>query len=111
MVADEKVIPPSTEDKEDPNEVFALQFPEIEHLLGSGNLDKVNKSFTSSYEALEKLARGGKGMGKTRDARKAMKAIEKTMDLFRDLFRLKQQMKMSGGESLEPGVLKPQKKK
>lgn len=96
---------------ENPNDVFSLQFPEIEHLLESSDLEKVNKSFAPSYEALEKLARGGKGIGKTRDARKAMKAIEITLDLFREFFRLKQQGKGSSTESAGTGGLKPQKKK
>lgn len=74
------------------------QFPEIEKLIETEDFDKINKSFTSAYEELEKVSKG-KGMGKTQEARKAMKAIERVMDLLRDLLKLKYKMMEGGAES------------
>lgn len=78
----------------------ATQFPEIERLLETEEFDKINKSFTAAYEALEKISKGRGGVGgssRNQAARKGMKAIERVMDLLRELLRLKYQIK--GGES------------
>ena len=80
------------------------QFPEIEKLIETEDFDKINKSFTATYEELEKIAKGRGGLGKSRDAKKAMKAIERVMDLMRELLKLKYQM-------AEAGAFGPQGKK
>jgi hypothetical protein len=82
----------------------AAQFPEIEKLLETEDFDKINKSFTAAYESLEKISRGRGGLGRSREARKAMKAIERVMDLLRELLKLKYQL-------MENGVSTPQRKK
>ena len=90
---------------EDDESRIIHQFPSLEGLLESEDFSKVNRGFTEAYESLEKLSRGRGGMGKTAEARKAMKAIERVMDLLRDLLKLKYQMNSSSGDST------PQKKR
>jgi creatinine amidohydrolase/Fe(II)-dependent formamide hydrolase-like protein len=72
------------------------QFPEIEKLIESEDFDRINKSFTAAYEELEHQSKGKGGMGKSRDAKKAMKAIERVMDLLRELLKTKYQMQQGG---------------
>lgn len=73
-----------------------IQFPELEKLVQSEDFDKINKNFAAAYEALEKISKGRGGLGKSRDAKKAMKSIERVMDLLRELLKLKYQMAQSG---------------
>ena len=87
-----------------PEAKSATQFPEIERLIETEDFDRINKNFTAAYEKLEKIAKGRGGLGKSRDAKKAMKAIERVMDLLRELLKLKYQM-------IETGALGPQGKK
>jgi len=77
---------------------LGTQFPEIERLLQTEDFNKINRSFTAAYEQLEKISKGRGGLGKSRDARKGMKAIERVMDLLRDLLKLKYQL-AEGGET------------
>jgi len=94
---------------ETPSENAVLhQFPEIEKLIESEDFDKINQSFTASYEELEKLTKAKGGFGKSKDAKKAMKAIERVMDLLRDLLKLKYQMMEAG---VLGGAPSPQGKK
>ncbi len=73
-----------------------VHFPEIERLIQTEEFETVNKGFSTIYDSLEKIAKGRGGMGKTRDARKAMKSIERVMDLIRDLLKLKYQLNQTG---------------
>ncbi len=86
------------------SEEFAVHFPAIEKLLQTEDFDRINRNFTVAYEALEKVGKGKGGLGKTREARKAMKAIERVMDLFRELLKKKY-------EALAAEVAPPQPKK
>ncbi len=101
---------PSKEKDKNPSieEVIAAQFPQIERLIETEDFSKINASFQAAYGSLEKIGRGGSGMGKSRDARKAMKAIERIMDLLRDLLKIKYQLAGKGGKD---GVFTPQIKK
>lgn len=72
------------------------QFPEIERLIESEDFDRINKTFTSAYEELENLSKAKGGLGKSRDAKKAMKAIERVMDLLRELLKVKYQIQQDG---------------
>ncbi len=69
-------------------ENFFLQFPEIEKVLKK-NPEDFKAHFGELRESLEKLSRTASGMNKKKETRKAMKAVERTMDLFRELFRMK----------------------
>ena len=66
------------------------RYPEIGRLLETENFNRVNKNFTEAYAALEKISKI-KGLKKAADARKGMKAIERVMDLLKDLLRRKYQ--------------------
>ena len=68
----------------------AAQFPEITRLLQTEQFDKVNRNFTAAYDTLEKMSKM-KGLGKSADAKRGMKAIERVMDLLRELLRKKYQ--------------------
>lgn len=77
----------------------ATQFPEIERLIESEDFSHINHAFTQAYEELEKVGKGRGGMGKSQEARKAMKAIERVMDLLRELLKVKYQMMETGEKS------------
>ncbi len=95
-------------EREPPAEVkIASQFPEIERLLETEDFDKINKTLTTTYEELEKAMKGRGGIGKSRDAKKAMRAIERVMDLLKELLKVKYQLMDAAGG----GGLGPQRKK
>lgn len=77
----------------------AHQFPEIEKLIETEDFDRINQSFTAAYDELEKASKSKGGLGKTRDAKKAMKAIERVMDLLRELLKMKYQLQQGPGGS------------
>lgn len=64
-------------------------YPEIEHLIDTEDFSEVNKQFQEAYDKLEEVAKHKRGLKKSREAKKAMKAIELTMDLFRELLTIK----------------------
>jgi len=76
------------------------QFPEIEKLVESEDFDRINRSFTAAYEELERVGKSSGGMGKSRDAKKAMKALERVMDLLRELLKVKYQIQNGGSEKV-----------
>lgn len=67
-------------------------YPEIEKLIDSENFDTVNKNFSKAYEALDKISREAGGLKKSKEAKRAMKSIERVMDLLRELLKLKYQL-------------------
>ena len=87
------------------NEAFQPRYPSIEKLLESEDFDALNKHYASAYEALEKIAKQ-KGLGKAREAKKAMKALERVAELLNYLLRLKLEVMAAQ----EGGEKKPQKK-
>ncbi|MBI3541236.1 MAG: hypothetical protein HY073_03760 [Deltaproteobacteria bacterium] len=98
---------------------MAAQFPQIEKLLQSEDFEPINKSFTEAYDQLEGLSKGKGGLKKTSDARKAMKGIEKTMDLLRELLEVKCRLAQASpvqtslvqASLVETGASRPQSKK
>lgn len=76
----------------DKEEVLTAGYPRIEQLIESEDFTQVNSSFAKAYEELEKIAKSKSGLGKGKSAKKALKAYEKTMDLFKELLKLKYQM-------------------
>ena len=91
---------PTVRDPQTPQESMG-QFPEIEKLIESEDFTKINQSLTSVYEELEKASKTRGGMGKSRDAKKAMKAIENVMDLLRELLKVKYRL-IEGGNPQSP---------
>lgn len=84
---------------------FQPRYPAIENLLESEDFNELNTHYASAYAELEKIAKQ-KGMGKARDAKKAMKALERVADLMNYLLKLKYEFveRQQGGEK------EPQKK-
>ena len=73
-------------------EALTAGYPRIEKLIETEQFDKVNASFGKAYEELQQVAKSKSGLGKGKAAKKAIRAYELTMDLFKELLRLKYQM-------------------
>ncbi len=78
--------------KNNQEETLTAGYPRIEKLIETEDFDAVNKSFAASFDELQKIAKQKSGLGKGKAAKKAMRAYELTMDLFKELLRLKYQM-------------------
>ncbi|MBI4126608.1 MAG: hypothetical protein HY465_03860 [Deltaproteobacteria bacterium] len=68
-------------------------YPEIERLIESEQFDDVNQVFAATHEELSKVATKKGGFKKSGEAKKAMRAIELVMQLFRELLTIKYQLK------------------
>ena len=64
-------------------------YPEVEKLIDTENFEEVNDAFETAYNELDEISRKRGGFGKSRDAKRAMKALELVMDLMRNLLSLK----------------------
>jgi hypothetical protein len=64
-------------------------YPLIERLIDTENFDGVNSAFEGAYNSLMEQARTKRGLKKSRDAKKAMYAIELVMSLFKELLEIK----------------------
>ncbi len=73
-------------------ESLTAGYPLIEKLIETENFDRVNSDFTKAYDELQKISKSKSGLGKGKAAKKAMQALQLTMDLFKELLRLKYQM-------------------
>ncbi|MDX1387177.1 MAG: hypothetical protein R3257_06270 [bacterium] len=73
-------------------EALTAGYPRIEKLVETEKFDEVNASFGKAYDELQQIAKAKSGLGKGKAAKKALKAYELTMDLFKELLRLKYQM-------------------
>ncbi|MBI4374373.1 MAG: hypothetical protein HY542_05810 [Deltaproteobacteria bacterium] len=78
------------------------RYPEITRLLETEDFNQVNKGFMSAFQQLEKISKM-KGLKKASEARKGMKAIERVMDLLRELLRRKYEILGSPGSSPPQG--------
>lgn len=84
--------------------VVRPRYPAIEKLIDSEDFGVFNGNYGRAYEELEKISKR-KGLGASRNAKKAMKAIENVMDLMKYLLRLKYQYMAAqekGGEERPP---------
>lgn len=89
-----------------PQEPVVPSYPEIQRLLETEDFHRLDGNLEEAYAALLKVSKEG-GLKKARDARKALKAIDKVRDLFKELIRLKHEaMQQAAG-----GVTGPQGKK
>ncbi len=64
-------------------------YPSIERLIDTEDFSKVNEAFEAAYGELSLVARVKRGLKKSREAKKAMMAIELTMNLFKELLEIK----------------------
>ncbi len=70
-------------------QVISVGYPGVEALIESEQFDAVNETFEKAYAQLEEMCRKRGGFGRSRNARKAMRAIETVMDLLRELLSIK----------------------
>jgi hypothetical protein len=64
-------------------------YPAVEKLIDTEDFDELNETFETAYEELFEISKKRKGLKTRRDAKKAMKALELTLDLFRELLAIK----------------------
>jgi len=64
-------------------------YPAVEKLIDTEDFDELNETFELAYEELFEISKKRKGLKTRRDAKKAMKALELTLDLFRELLAIK----------------------
>jgi len=69
--------------------VLTAGYPAIEKLIDYEDFDKINSVFGEAYNDLSEQARVKRGLKKSREAKKAMRAIELTMNLFKELLEIK----------------------
>ena len=69
-----------------------MGYPRVEQLVDSEDFSDVNEAFEVAYAELGTLVSKSRSIKKGKDAKKAMKAMELTMDLFRDLLEIKYQL-------------------
>src|SRR3989338_8142968 len=70
----------------------SLGYPHIEQLIDYEDFSKLNTAFEKTYHTLETLAQSKKGLKKSREALKGMKAIERVTQLLRELLEVKYRM-------------------
>lgn len=68
---------------------FSVGYPRLEKLLDSENFEEFNKVYGKAYDDLSEIAKKKKGLKKSRDAQKAMKAINLMTSLIEELLQLK----------------------
>lgn len=69
--------------------VITAGYPAIEQLIDTEDFTKINDIFEKAYNQLSENARVKRGLKKSREAKKAMRAIELTMNLFKELLEIK----------------------
>lgn len=67
-------------------------YPAVERLIDSEEFGPVNKAFETAYKELGEFQQKKKGLKKSRDAKKAMTAIEHVVDLFKELLKIKYEL-------------------
>ena len=76
-------------------------YPEIEKLIDGEDFTDVNDAFEKAYSELDGIARKKSGLGKGKDAKKAMKSLELVMNLLRDLLALKYRLQEEAEKAQE----------
>ncbi len=64
-------------------------YPNIEKLIDTEDFTELNESFELAYADLLDISKRKKGLKTQRDAKKAMKSLELTMELLRELLAIK----------------------
>lgn len=64
-------------------------YPAIERLIDTEEFEEINAAFETAYAELYDISKRKKGIKTQREAKKAMKALELTMELFRELLAIK----------------------
>ena len=77
-------------------------YPRIERLVETEQFEELNESFGKVYQELEKISQLKSGLGKGKLATKAMKAIDLTTELFKELLKIKYQMVEMADKAKDP---------
>jgi len=64
-------------------------YPAVEKLIDTEDFSDLNDAFEVAYAELFDLSKRKKGMKTQRDTKKAMRSLELTMDLLRELLAIK----------------------
>jgi predicted DNA-binding WGR domain protein len=64
-------------------------YPAVEKLIDTEDFDEINAAFEEAYTELFEMSKRKKGLKTQREARKAMKSLELTLDLLRELLAIK----------------------
>ena len=75
-----------------------MGYPRVEQLVDTEDFAAVNEAFETAYAELSTLVSKSRSIKKGKDAKKAMKAMELTMDLFRELLEIKYQLQAMQAE-------------
>ena len=64
-------------------------YPYVEKLIETEQFDDINRAFENAYADLYEISRRKKGFKTKKDVKKAMRALELTMDILRELLAIK----------------------
>ncbi len=73
-------------------------YPAVEKLIDTENFNEVNEAFEDAYTQLSLIAKKKGGMKTQRDVKRAMKALQLTMDLFSELLSIKYRLQEAAAE-------------
>ena len=64
-------------------------YPMVEKLIDTEEFDEINEAFEAAYAELYDISKKKKGFKTQRDAKRAMRALELSLELFRELLAIK----------------------
>lgn len=64
-------------------------YPTVEKLIDTEDFDAINLAFEDAYAELHDISKRKKGLRTKRDVKRAMRALELTLELFRELLAIK----------------------
>ncbi len=73
-------------------------YPAVEALIDSENFEPINQSFAKAYGALNDVVKKKKGMKTVAEAKQAMRAIDRVVELFKELLSIKYELLREQGE-------------
>ena len=66
-----------------------MGYPVVEKLIDTEDFGPINQAFENAYSELYAISKKKKGFGIKKDVSRAMRALELTLDLFRELLAIK----------------------
>lgn len=73
-------------------------YPAVEALIDSENFEPINQSFAKAYGALDDVVKKKKGLKTVAEAKQAMRAIDRVVELFKELLSIKYEILREHGE-------------
>ncbi len=77
-------------------------YPAVEKLIDTEDFDELNEAFEVAYAELIEISKKKKGLKTRSDSKKAMKALELTLDLFRELLAIKYKLQEEAEKAKKP---------